>query len=355
MSVEVELFTAPDYARGERHALVPFLRDALRPVLGADVDRARFRLTLRPVDDEETLDGMPSLVNLRPGHGYAIVTAIADGRVIYRHPHTVRDLVGRPLQRYLARTRPDVEHWGYGLIGPGLEHLALVKPTPTIEGQVDVAAGRRRGSPRLEELPDPDPDPIDLVALGLSAPTPTPTRDGDPGPPTDEGPVVVIGPDTFEQFITQDFSREVEEGGFVIGHRRRDPAGPGRDVLEITAVVRAGSTGASLLRFTFTGESFLQLGNLLASRGQHEEILGWYHTHLFDATDAFGLSSIDVALHHSTFRRPWQIAALVNLGRSGRVLRFYHAVPTDGKAGETMALMPYWVTDAGPGAGGVRG
>ncbi|SDT45730.1 JAB N-terminal domain-containing protein [Actinoplanes derwentensis] len=339
MSVEVELFTAPDYTYGERHALVPLLRDALRPVLGAVVDRAGFRLSLQPVDDEGTLDGTPSLVNLRPGHGYVIVTAVADGRIVYRHPHTVRELVGRPLQRHLARSHPDVAHWGYGLAGPGLEKLAFVKPVPAVEGQVEITAGRRRGITRLEELPEPEPDPIDLAGLGLSG-------------VQEDGPVVLIGPDTLDQFLTQGFSMDVEEGGFVIGHRRRDPAGPGRDVLEITDVVPARSTGASLLRFTFTGESFLELANLLASRGRQEEVLGWYHTHLFAATDEFGLSSIDVTLHCSTFRRPWQVAALVNLGRSGRTLRFYHALPTGKGADGTMAPVPYRVTGGRPGADG---
>lgn len=352
MSLAVELFSVPDCTRVDRLALVPLLREALRPVLGAGVDRARFRLLLQAVDDEGTLDGTPSLVNVRPGHGYAVVTAVADGQVVYRHPHTVHDIVGRPLQQHLARTRPDVDHWGYGLVGPGLERLRLVRPTPKIEGQVDITAARHRGLPRLVELPDPEPEPIDLAALGLASRAAASTGDGSAGSSDDEGPVVLIGPDTFEQFTTQDFSPEVEEGGFVIGHRRRDPTCPDRDVLAVTTVVRADSTGASLLRFTFTGESFLQVGNLLAGRGRREEVLGWYHTHLFDATDAFGLSSIDVALHRSTFRRPWQVAALVNLGASGRVLRFYRSVPPGGGGGQAMALMPYWVADAGPGASG---
>jgi hypothetical protein len=338
MSVDVELYSAPDYVRTERLAVVPLLREAFRPTLGERADRARFHLGLKQVDDEGVLSGRPTLVNVRPSHGYVIVTVVVDGRVVYRHPHTVADIIGRPLQQHLADTRPDVDHWGYGLAGPGLEALSLVRPTPKIEGQVDITTGRRRRIHRLQEVPDPEPTPIDLSALGLTS-----SSDGEGA--ADGRPVVLIGTDTFEQFLRQDFSTAVEEGGFVIGHHRRDP-GPGRDVLVVTDVVRASSTGASLLRFTFTGESFLHLGNLLAGRGEQEEILGWYHTHLFEATDEFGLSSIDVDLHRSTFRRGWQIAALVNLGASGRVLRFYHAAPSDGtRSDPAMELIPYWVTD----------
>lgn len=134
----------------------------------------------------------------------------------------------------------------------------------------------------------------------------------------------------------------MEEGGFVIGHRHADQGRPRRHLLEVTAIVPAQSTGASLLRFTFTGESFLRLGDLLASRGRGEIILGWYHTHLFAATPSFGLSTIDVRLHTSTFRRAWQVAALINLDEDHRVLRFYRS------DGDHLAEAPFWV--AGPPA-----
>lgn len=344
MSIEVELFSAPGYSRAGRLPLAPFLRESLRGVLGEVVDRARFRLSLHRVEDGSVLGGRPSLANLRPGHGYVTVTVTIDDRVVYRHPHTVGELIGRPLQRHLAATHPDTDGWGFGLAGPGLEALDLVLPTPELEGQVEITAERRRGLPRLQAIPDPEPEPIDLSGLGLD---PSGSGGGPAGRRGDDGPVVLIEPETFERFITQEFSREVEEGGFVIGHHRRDPAGDGRDVLMVTEVVPARSTGASLLGLTFTGESFLQVGSLLASRQREERILGWYHTHLFEATDEFGLSSIDVALHQSTFRRSWQVAALINLGATGRVLRFYRSLPQGEAADPAMALMPYWVTDAG--------
>jgi hypothetical protein len=63
-------------------------------------------------------------------------------------------------------------------------------------------------------------------------------------------------------------------------------------------------------------------------------MLGWYHTHLFAATDDIGLSTIDFRLHFTTFRLPWQIAGLVNLDGQQRVLRFYV------RQHDTMALCP---------------
>jgi hypothetical protein len=134
------------------------------------------------------------------------------------------------------------------------------------------------------------------------------------------------------------FSREVEEGGFLTGRVYRAQDRPDSPYLvEVTGAVPAERTGASLLGFTFTGESFLRMGSRLASDGGDDQLVGWYHTHLFPATNALGLSSIDVELHTSTFRAPWQVAGLLNLDGDDRVLRWYHA------DGAGMATSPYWV------------
>jgi len=45
--------------------------------------------------------------------------------------------------------------------------------------------------------------------------------------------------------------------------------------------------------------------------------VGWYHTHLFSATDSFGLSGMDQDLHHRFLPRPWQAAVLVNISHDG--------------------------------------
>jgi proteasome lid subunit RPN8/RPN11 len=213
----------------------------------------------------------------------------------------------------------------------------------------------------VAEIPEPDPPSIRFDQLHVLqgepatqtvAGEPLPERAGKPeGKPEGSGggfggPVgVVLSASAFERLHGSGFSAQVEEGGFLIGHRFRDAADAQRDVVHVTDVIPAESTGASLLHFTFTGESFLLLSNLLASRARDEQILGWYHTHLFAATDAFGLSSIDLRLHASTFRRPWQLAALVNLGHDRQVLRIYRTEGGDGNGDETMSLQPYWVAD----------
>jgi hypothetical protein len=340
MTVEIELYRAPGYEPAGRRPLAPLLREAFESILGRPMPAALFRLRLIRIGDRQQVPGYPTLINLRGSHGYMQVTIIEDGVVTYTHPDAVAEIVARPLQRQLAAEHPEVEHWGFGLVGPGLDVLELVKPAPEVAGSMAIRPGR--GSSRashVREMPEPDPERTTLRVLGVSdAARPL-------GVAVEDEPQtsVVVQYAARDWLLTHDFSTEVEEGGFVIGHRFADADHPGRDVLDVTAVVPAESTGASLLQFTFTGESFLSLGNLLARRGRDEQILGWYHTHLFAATSDFGLSGIDVQLHTSTFRRPWQVAALVNLGVEGRTLRWYgtRTPPVQG-----MTELPYWL--AGP-------
>lgn len=105
--------------------------------------------------------------------------------------------------------------------------------------------------------------------------------------------------------------------------------------MHVTGALPAEQVGASLLHFTFTGDSFDRVKRRLDQDRQGERLLGWYHTHLFPATEAMGLSSIDYRLHFTTFRIPWQVAGLVNLDGDDRVLRFYV------RRGDEMSLCPH--------------
>ena len=339
MTIEVELHRAPDYASAGRIPLAPLLCEVFEPVIGRELTGARFVLHLAAVEDGEPLSGHPTLVNLGNSHGYVEVTIVDHDRIIYQHPHTVTEIVAVPLQRHLREAVPEVSRWGFRLVGQGMEALSRVRPTPEVAGLVNIAADSARRRPtHVEEVPDPDPPVTTLAGLRVS----------DPGQPLggvtgrwEKAPVaVVFSPVAYRALTTHEFSSEVEEGGFLIGHWHADAERPGRHLLEVTAVVTAQSTGASLLRFTFTGESFLELSNLLARRGQQEQILGWYHTHLFPASPDFGLSTVDVRLHTTTFRRAWQVAVLLNLDLRERVLRVY------GYVGDEIAEVPYWLADA---------
>lgn len=362
MSLVIEVFRSDDYVPAGEIPLMPLLRAAFEDVIGPDADGVKFELHFYELLDLARDRGTPSLVNLRASHGFVRVRIWRDGQLLHQRPHPVRELVGEPLRELLRIRDPEVGHWGYGLSGPGLESIALSRPAPRVTHELRVASGaRRRSTFTVEEVPDPEPPEISLAELGAGAepartgPHPIPRSAAAPGdeiavvppaapptalkPPDDQPPPVVIAvPDSIVNAFTQTFpfSEEIEEGGFLAGKVYRDADRPGGYVVAVTAAIPAERTGASIINFTFTGESFLRVFEQLASRTDGEVLLGWYHTHLFPATSRSGLSSVDVELHRSTFRRPWQVAALVNISADGRVLRFYHG------EGDEMAKVPYW-------------
>ncbi len=361
MSAEVELYRTDDYVRVGRVPLVPLLQAMFERVLGEALVGSRFELSFLPVADRSELAGNPSVVNLRSSHGYVQVRIVRDGRLLYQHPHAVREIIARPLQRLLAEQIPAETHWGFGIRGPGFDRVALVRPAPEVEGRVEVTVGS--GRPRLfhlEEIHEPDPPTATLAELGADmAAIPGAEAADAADAAASPGVAVVVDRDVADALKHRmTFSAEVEEGGFLAGHVYRDADRPGSHLVKITAAIPGERTGASLLHFTFTGESFLRINEQLARSGRDERLVGWYHTHLFPATSEIGLSSIDVELHTTTFRRPWQVAGLVNIDRhdrDDRVLRFYHATSiaagvadtraTDTRAGtaEDMVLASYWV------------
>jgi hypothetical protein len=123
----------------------------------------------------------------------------------------------------------------------------------------------------------------------------------------------------------ESFSDQWEDGGFLIGRAYIDTEGGDNAYLVcITAVPRARATMSSLVHLTYTGDSFSEVKRLLRDDFPGQQLLGWYHTHLFAAEEEMGLSGPDVHLHFSTFRQPWQVAALINLPLHGpATLRFY--------------------------------
>lgn len=331
--IDVELFRSDDYVRAGRLPLLPLLRSVLEPMVGQSLEGATIELSFLPLTDRAPVRGTPSVINLRGSHGYVKVRIVRGDTVLYQHPHALREIVGRPLQELLGERLPEETHWGFGIRGPGLEKVALVRPKPVAANRVEIAVGGpRRRLFGIEEVPEPEPPVATLQELGIAEPTVEAVSE----------PVAVVLHARVHRALTgaRPFSREVEEGGFLAGHVHRNAENPDGHLVEVTVAIPAERTGASLLHFTFTGESYLRIGESLAARARGESLVGWYHTHLFPATDRFGLSSADVDLHTTTFQRPWQVAALVNIDQTSRVLRLYRRNGTD-----TMTTAPYWVRE----------
>ncbi len=317
--IELEVFREPNHTFERRIALKDVLRRFFEELMDRDLSEASFIIQLMDWDD----DDFPGPLSARAGDDgalYAYVTVVEDHRIIYQHPHPVEEILVIPLRRLLASTRPGVKSWAFRLVGDGVGKASMILPVPEVAGRVDLhPAERRRGVFHIEELPDDDPPTTTLRDLNVRLATRDGMAEVDPEAPLG----IVIDRRVHAELLQRPFSSAVEEGGFVIGHRYSDAEVPGRSLLVVTSIVTAESTGASLLRFTFTGESFLRVADLVARRGRDEHILGWFHTHLFPASSGFALSSVDVRLHETTFARPWQVAALINLDGDQRVLRWF--------------------------------
>ncbi len=325
----IKLYKKDGTLFSETLPLPPIVRTSLAAILGRDPVNLEFWLDVFPVYTPPVVWGDPVVWNLTAAYGYARVT-VFDGRtIIYQHPHTIEELISRPLQAYLKEKHPEQTHWGFYMIMPGIpppplavrpldqDYMSDSRTAPEVDGSVLVRPYGENERPAfgLRRIPDDPPpraslDDFDILQYGL-----------------DQRAFVkvLMREAQQEEFAkTRRFSDKVEEGGFLVGRVYEDADMEGAYLLELTNAVNAEHTGASLLHFTYTGDSFSSFKEILRREHPGERMLGWYHTHLFPATDSMGLSSIDLQLHYTTFRQPWQLAGLINIDAPDRrTLRFY--------------------------------
>lgn len=135
---------------------------------------------------------------------------------------------------------------------------------------------------------------------------------------------IIWHPDAYRALCeTYPVSDTVEVGGYLVGQVWQQADDPDTLLVEVTHVLAAEGTRSSALLLLFTGESWSGVRRYLA-RHPEQRLLGWWHTHLFPASDHFGLSGLDETLHRQFFSNPWHVAALLNVSaEQGRVLRCY--------------------------------
>ena len=316
----------------------PFLRaltGGSRPGLGVS-----FLLYPIPsLDNDIAGDGFLAYRSER--YGYVRIDVAAAGRIVYRHPHLVGEVVEPGVRAWLATEPRRAEVTGYRLVGPGIRAEAD-RPVPAVAGvtAVEPYAPGERPSFRLRPIPPPPPALRNLDSFGVP-----PIDPGWRGAYRTDQVKVIVDPRVRDDFNDRRrFSGEVEEGGFLIGTAYEDADQRGTWLTSIAAAVPAQHTGASFLHFTFTGDSFDHIKKTLERDYPGRQLLGWYHTHLFPARDDQGLSSIDHRLHLGTFRLPWQVAGLINLGDDDQVVRFY------AKHDATLCQCPHHAPDRAPDA-----
>lgn len=333
MEYKIELYSGENQ---DFFGTMPFMfvvRTSIEGFLGRRLHAPMIKVIVLGVPDDNIVTGIPRVENLVPTFGYTYVKVEQDGFVIYQHPHPLSEIVTQPLQSILKEKYPEQTQWKFRLDIPGIPKASKHRPTPAVEGAVRIKplAPRQKPAFSIRRVAEPDPPIATLGDLGVDLDRPTP-----------DTLVKVLLPHSLQMdlFGQRPLSSQVEEGGFLIGKVYRDGERSGRYLLEITEALKAEHTGASLLHFTFTGDSFANVKVQLRQHHPGDRVLGWYHTHLFPATDDLGLSSIDLRLHFGTFTIPWQVAGLININSpktNDRTLRFYV------RQQNTMVLCPYWI------------
>jgi hypothetical protein len=323
MAIRVELVDAAGRPQGEPRNIIEVATTFLDGAFGPAWRRATgtlLRLWPYPWDDND-LPGEPPLAYETQAIGFMQVCIAIDGRAYYRHPHTVAEVLGPGLRAWMAALGPDAVPAAYRILGPEIDPIARRStPVPRYVTEVTPYAPGEEPAFRIRPIPPEPPAPLSAAAFGVARPGPD--WSGRPGH-TDLVEILVAPTLLADLLKARPFSPEMEEGGFLIGQIYADEDRPGTYLAEVSDAVPADQVGASFLHFTFTGDSFDRIKQRLATEHRGQRLLGWFHTHLFPAAETMGLSSVDLRLHFTTFRVPWQIAGLVNIDGEDRVLRFY--------------------------------
>lgn len=141
-----------------------------------------------------------------------------------------------------------------------------------------------------------------------------------------EGKGTILMHEAVYRALSQDLylSSKKEDGGYLVGYPFRQPGSPEKEEdpefcwhLEITDAVQVEGAWGRAGLLMFTGDSWSRVNRRLDREYPDKKLIGWFHTHLFKATDEFGLSGLDQDLHRRFLTRPWQVAVLINIDIDG--------------------------------------
>lgn len=108
-----------------------------------------------------------------------------------------------------------------------------------------------------------------------------------------------------------------EIGGYLVG--KVGEGENGEETVTIHQAVPAELSVGDAHTLLMSPESGAEIRRRIASEWPDDELVGWYHTHVFSARNDVlsGLSSIDEKTHDEQFTRSWQLAVLINTWRDG--------------------------------------
>ncbi|MGS2640175.1 JAB N-terminal domain-containing protein [Streptosporangium sp. LJ11] len=337
MELELELYRGEELTYYTSMEFIGLLQRAALVHFGDVARQGEIQFRIEEPGDPVAYPGPPKIRNLATSCGHCTLRVVQNDHTLHEQRFPVSEFLGPVLAEDMSKLEAEETLWSFRLLRRRALALLLVttairtltrheRPEPKVEGAVEVDPRERRHRPfTLTQVADADAQVVEPGKLGI--------------PPDELGRLTILmSRDIHRRFVrTMPLSDRMEEGGFMLGRvtKARDDA----HLVEVTHITPAHRSGAGMVHFTFTGESFFAAAQLIEERGLGEELLGWYHTHLFGVDHEMGLSSIDIDLHLATFQKQWQVAALLNLSRDGRTLRFY------GRGDDGLKEYPQWISD----------
>ena len=155
---------------------------------------------------------------------------------------------------------------------------------------------------------------------------------GRPGP---TGGTIMISSSVYDALQQNlHLSDKVEDGGYLLGTPYRQPGSiedednaDFRWLLEVTDVIQAEVAWGRIGSLLFTGETWSRITRRRDRDFPDKKLVAWFHTHLFRATDEFGLSGMDQDLHRRFLTKSWQVAVLLNIYKGQRTVRCFQRGP----------------------------
>lgn len=117
--------------------------------------------------------------------------------------------------------------------------------------------------------------------------------------------------------LTLPMSLDREIGGYLVGSVGQGENGD--ETVTIHHAVPAELSAGDAHILLMSPESGAEIRQRIQKEWPGDELVGWYHTHVFSAKNDVlsGLSETDEKTHDEQFTRSWQLAVLVNIWREG--------------------------------------
>ena len=250
MNYNIELFDGPDYHFFGTIPLLNVVQESFEKLLKWNLKGAILNINVLNVPENNVSTGFLIVENKIQYFGYTYNTILMGGKIVYRHPHPMQDVVSQTLQNILKEKHPEIHSWKFRVDIPGIPHQPTMRQTPPVKGAVSIKPFEKGKGPgykikRIEEKPPPKKSMTDY---GIT-----------PKENDKYAKVKVLIPQALKNdlCLNRPLSHEVEEGGFLVGRVFQDADGEGCYLIELSIAPNAEYTGASFFHFTFTGDSFV--------------------------------------------------------------------------------------------------